>query len=92
MGLRSLARIWVDMKLGIGVSSLAREDIVDQTILIACDSDFVPAAKVARRKGIDFILDSMGRNIDSGLMERTDGLETFVKSDRMGKKTKHARK
>lgn len=51
----------VDMKLGIDVSSLAYEGIVDQIILIAGDSDFVPAAKVARRKGIDFILGSYGQ-------------------------------
>ena len=28
-------------------------------ILVAVDSDFVPAAKLARREGIDFILDPM---------------------------------
>lgn len=71
----------VDMKLGIDVASLAYEGIVDQIILIAGDSDFVPAAKIARRKGIDFILDPMGRNINPSLSEHVDGLETFVKHD-----------
>lgn len=82
----------VDMKLGIDISSLAYEGIVDQIILIAGDSDFVPAAKVARRKGIDFILDPMGNNINSDLMEHIDGLETFIKSDPMGRKKQNSRK
>lgn len=57
------------MKLGIDVSSLAYEGIVDQIVLIAGDSDFVPAAKVARRKGIDFILGPMGNHVNSDLLE-----------------------
>lgn len=68
----------VDMKLGIDVASLAYEGIVSQVILIAGDSDFVPAAKIARRKGIDFILDPMGREISPSLAEHVDGVESFV--------------
>lgn len=49
----------VDMRIGIDISSLAFKKQVDQIILIAGDSDFVPAAKLARREGIDFILDPM---------------------------------
>lgn len=75
----------VDMKLGIDVSSLAYEGIVDQIILIAGDSDFVPAAKVARRKGIDFILDPMGNSISPDLKEHIDGLEQFVPDDPLKK-------
>ena len=32
---------------------------VDQIVLVAGDSDFVPASKLARREGIDFILDPL---------------------------------
>lgn len=71
----------VDMKLGLDVSSLAYEGIVSQIVLIAGDSDFVPAAKVARRKGIDFILDPMGASVSDDLFENIDGLESFVKKD-----------
>ena len=81
----------VDMKLGIDVASLAYEGIVDQIILISGDSDFVPAAKIARRKGIDFILDSMGRNISSSLSEHIDGLETFVNEKDPFKPKQHRR-
>lgn len=69
----------VDMRMGVDMSSLAYEGKVDQIILIAGDSDFVPAAKAARRKGIDFILDSMGNTIGDDLFEHIDGLETFVR-------------
>lgn len=70
----------VDMRMGVDMSSLAYEGIVNQIILIAGDSDFVPAAKAARRKGIDFILDPMGNNVADDLFEHIDGLESFVHS------------
>lgn len=47
----------VDMKIGIDIASLSYKKQVDKIILIAGDSDFVPAAKLARREGIDFVLD-----------------------------------
>lgn len=68
----------VDMKIGLDISSLAYKKQVDQIILIAGDSDFVPAAKHARREGIDFILDPMWHTIKPSLMEHIDGLETKV--------------
>lgn len=64
----------VDMKIGLDISSLAYKKSVDQIILIAGDSDFVPAAKLARREGIDFILDPMRNNINPDLHEHIDGL------------------
>ncbi|MBQ3021913.1 MAG: NYN domain-containing protein [Clostridia bacterium] len=64
----------VDMKLGLDISTMALKKQVDQIILIAGDSDFVPAAKLARREGVDFILDSMGSHINDDLMEHIDGL------------------
>ena len=69
----------VDMRMGVDISSLAYEGIVDQIILIAGDSDFVPAAKAARRKGIDFILDPMGNQISDDLFEHIDGMESFIR-------------
>ena len=66
----------VDMKIGIDIASLAFKKQVDQIILISGDSDFVPAAKMARREGIDFILDPMGSPIKDDLFEHIDGLET----------------
>lgn len=66
----------VDMKIGVDIASLAYKHQVDQIILIAGDSDFVPAAKLARREGIDFILDPMWANIRDDLFEHIDGLKS----------------
>ena len=41
---------------------------------IAGDSDFVPAAKLARREGIDFLLNPMFSNISDDLNEHIDGI------------------
>jgi len=66
----------VDMRIGIDIASLTYKKQVNQIILIAGDSDFVPAAKMARREGVDFILDPMESTIKDSLFEHIDGLET----------------
>src|SRR5690606_22200865 len=42
----------IDMKIGVDIASLALKRFVDKIVLISGDSDFVPAAKLARREGI----------------------------------------
>lgn len=66
----------VDMRIGIDISSLSLKKQVDQIVLIAGDADFVPAAKLARREGVDFVLDPMWQAIPSGLNEHIDGLRS----------------
>lgn len=66
----------VDMRIGVDISSLAFKKQVNQIILISGDSDFVPAAKQARREGIDFILDPMRSVIKDDLFEHIDGIRT----------------
>ena len=66
----------VDMKIGLDIASLAYKRQVDQIVLISGDSDFVSAAKLARREGIDFVLDPLGSNISADLFEHIDGLIT----------------
>ena len=70
----------VDMKIGLDIASLAYKKQVDQIVLISGDSDFVSAAKLARREGIDFILDPLGAPIKPDLFEHIDGLRTCDKS------------
>lgn len=67
----------VDMRLGLDIASLAYKRQVDKIILIAGDSDFVPAAKLARREGIDFVLDPMWNKVKDDLFEHIDGLKTI---------------
>jgi uncharacterized LabA/DUF88 family protein len=66
----------VDMRLGLDVAALSYKKLVDQIILIVGDSDFVPAAKLARREGIDVILDPLGQAVHGHLHEHTDGVRT----------------
>lgn len=63
----------VDMKIGMDIASLAYKKQVDQIVLIAGDADFVPAAKLARREGVDFVLDPLGAPIKPDLFEHIDG-------------------
>jgi len=66
----------VDMRVGIDIASLAFKKQVDQIILVAGDADFVAAAKLARREGIDFILDPLWNTIHSSLNEHVDGVRS----------------
>jgi uncharacterized LabA/DUF88 family protein len=75
----------VDMKVGIDIASLAYKKQVDQIVLISGDSDFVPAAKLARREGIDFVLDPMWSPIKPELFEHIDGLHTCCPKPGQGK-------
>lgn len=70
----------VDMRIGVDIASMSYKGQVQQMILIAGDSDFVPAAKLARREGIDFILDPMWAQIKPDLFEHIDGLRTVCES------------
>lgn len=63
----------VDMRIGVDISALVLKRQVDQIVLIAGDADFVPAAKLARREGVDFVLDPMWRQVPDGLHEHIDG-------------------
>lgn len=69
----SIKQKGVDMKIGMDIASLAYKKQVDQIVLIAGDADFVPAAKLARREGVDFVLDPLGHAIKDDLFEHIDG-------------------
>ena len=66
----------VDMMIGVDIASVTFKGQVDQIILIAGDSDFVPASKLARREGVDFILDPMWSVIKDDLFEHIDGMHS----------------
>ncbi len=76
----------VDMRIGLDIASIAHKQQADRIILIAGDSDFVPAAKHARREGIDFVLDPLWQPIKPSLMEHIDGL--ISKTHKPGNNTK----
>lgn len=68
----------VDIRIGIDIASLAYKRQVQRIILVSGDSDFVPASKLARREGIDFILDPMWDHIKPDLFEHIDGLRSVI--------------
>ena len=68
----------VDIKLGIDIASVVLKKLANKIVLISGDSDFVPAAKLARVEGAHFILDAMGRNVKGDLAEHIDGLKSFT--------------
>ena len=63
------------MRIGLDVASLGSSKLVNQIVLIAGDSDFIPVAKAARKAGIDFIVDPMGHNVSDELVRQVDGIE-----------------
>lgn len=68
----------IDMKIGVDIASLSLKRFVDTIVLFSGDADFVPAAKLARREGVDFILDPMNANIDPQLFEHVDGMKSVT--------------
>lgn len=77
----------IDMKIGVDIASLALKKFVDTIVLFSGDSDFVPAAKLARREGVDFILDPMKANVEPQLFEHIDGMKSVDFYNKPIKKT-----
>ena len=66
----------VDMRIGLDIASIAFKKQADRIVLVSGDSDFVPAAKLARREGIEFVLDPMWASIRADLNEHIDLLRS----------------
>ena len=64
------------MRIAIDIASLALKKQVRTIVLVSGDSDFVPAAKLARREGIEFILDPLWKSVNEDLFEHIDGLQS----------------
>lgn len=69
----------VDMRLGLDVASMAFKRQIRQLVLVAGDADFVPAVKLARREGIDVVLDPMGGTPAKDLIAHVDGVRNIAK-------------
>lgn len=68
----------VDMRIGLDVASLAEKGLVDQIVLIAGDSDFLPVVKMARKSGIEMLLDPLKQFPKRNMQEHVDGIESFT--------------
>ena len=69
----------VDMRIAIDIASLTLKKQVSTIVLVAGDSDFVPAAKLARREGMEFILDPLWQQVNDDLFEHIDALQSGLK-------------
>ena len=73
----------VDMRIGVDIASLTLKRQVQTIVLVSGDSDFVTAAKLARREGVKVVLDPMWWSISPELFEHIDGLRSGLpKPDR----------
>ena len=73
----------VDMRIGLDIATITLKKQADTIILVSGDSDFVPAAKLARREGVTFVLDPLWQTVSADLLEHIDGLRSgFFKPKR----------
>lgn len=78
-------RLGIEARVGIDIATIALKRFVDRIVLVAGDAGFVPAAKLARREGIDVVLDPMWARVHPQLFEHIDGLNSVLprpRSDR----------
>ena len=68
----------VDMRIGLDAATISAGGKVNQIVLIAGDSDFIPVAKLVRRNGVDFILDPMNQSPKQSMYQHVDAIETFT--------------
>lgn len=66
----------VDMRIGLDIASITLKRQANVIILVAGDADFIPAAKLARREGANFILDPLWQNVPHELLKHIDGLRS----------------
>ncbi|MEO0503177.1 MAG: NYN domain-containing protein [Pseudomonadota bacterium] len=75
-GLRQKA---VDMRLALDIASITLKRQADVIVLVTGDSDFVPAAKLARREGVRVILDPLWQDVTPSLFEHIGGVRSGVR-------------
>lgn len=64
----------VDMRIGLDIASMTLKRQVDTIVLVTGDSDFVPAVKLARREGVEVLIDPLWQRVSDTLGEHVDGI------------------
>jgi len=62
----------VDMRLGLDIAAITLKGHADVFVLVAGDSDFVPAMKFARREGAQLFLVTLGHSVRADMLEHSD--------------------
>ena len=68
----------VDMRIGLDIASITLKRQAGVIVLVSGDADFVPAVKLARREGVQFVLDPLGQAVSTDLREHVDGLHCVL--------------
>jgi uncharacterized LabA/DUF88 family protein len=68
----------VELRLAMDMSTLALKGQVQRIVLVTGDADVTPLAKMARREGIDVVLDPMGVPVSPEMAEHVDGVQGFM--------------
>jgi uncharacterized LabA/DUF88 family protein len=66
----------VDMKIGLDIATITYKKLANRIVLIAGDSDFAPASKLARTEGMHVTLDPLGNKVQEDLLEHIDVMHT----------------
>jgi uncharacterized LabA/DUF88 family protein len=81
----------VDMRIGLDIAALTLKRHAGVIVLVAGDSDFVPAMKFARREGAQVFLVTLGHNVRPEMREHADlALEIQRELCMPGKEKLHA--
>jgi len=64
------------MRIGLDIASITLKRQANVIVLVSGDADFVPAAKLARREGMQFVLDPLGHKVHADLNEHIDHLSS----------------
>ncbi len=62
----------VDMRLGLDIAAITLKGHAEVFVLVAGDSDFVPAMKFARREGAQLFLVTLGHSVRAEMLEHSD--------------------
>jgi len=60
------------MRLGLDIAALTLKRHIEVLVLVAGDSDFVPAMKFARREGVQLYLVTLGHTVRAAMLEHSD--------------------
>ena len=64
----------VDIKMGLDIAWISQKRLVEKLVLVAGDSDLIPAMKFARRQGLLVYLAPLEHSVKAGMLVHADDL------------------
>ena len=64
------------MRIGLDIATITLKKQANIIVLVSGDGGFVPAARLARREGVTFILDPLWQTVSPALSEHIDQLRS----------------